>query len=97
MISGVLVALLEAIVSLFSLFSPSLAVIGTRSGMYWSWLGLGLLIGSSIGGAIYDPSAAGTDWWRVQVRDDVFMMAAALLTVYPIIHLSRKTRAVATS
>ena len=89
MISGVLVALPGAIVPLFS---PSLAVIGTRSGMYWAWVGLGLLIGSPIGGALYDQRAAGTDLWRLQVFAGALMMATALFTVYPTIHLRRKTQ-----
>lgn len=89
MISGVLVALPGAFIPLFS---PSLAVIGTRSGMYWVWVGLGMLIGSPISGAIHDPRSARTDWWRLQVFAGVFMMAAALLTIYPVIHLRRKAR-----
>ena len=87
MISGVLVALPGAFIPLFS---PSLAVIGTRSGMYWVWVGLGMLIGSPIGGAIYDPRSRATNWWKLQVFAGVFMMGAALLTVYPILHLRRK-------
>lgn len=87
MISGVLVALPGAFIPLFS---PSLAVIGTRSGMYWVWVGLGLLIGSPIGGALFDLRSTGTAWWRLPVFAGVFMMAAALLTVYPIIYLRRK-------
>lgn len=91
MISGVLVALPGAFIPLFC---PSLSVIGTRSGMYWAWVGAGLLIGSPIGGAIYDVKAGRGDWWRLQVFAGVFMMGAAALIVYPILHLRRKRRAV---
>ncbi|KAM4065024.1 major facilitator superfamily protein [Hirsutella rhossiliensis] len=90
MVSGILVTLPGA---LLPLFCPSMAVIGTRSGMYWSWVGLGMLIGSPIGGAIYDLRSAGADYWHLQVFAGVFMMGAALLTVYPILYLRRKTRA----
>ncbi|OTA64667.1 putative MFS monocarboxylate transporter [Hypoxylon sp. EC38] len=58
MISGILVTLPGAFIPLFC---PSLAVLGTRSGMYWSWIGLGMLIGSPIGGALYDLRSAGAD------------------------------------
>ena len=85
--SGVLVALPGAIVPLFS---PCLAVIGTRSGMYWAWVGLGLFIGGPIGGALYDQRLAETDSWRLQVFAGSFMMAAALFTLYPVVYLHRK-------
>ncbi|KHO01971.1 Major facilitator superfamily domain, general substrate transporter [Metarhizium album ARSEF 1941] len=86
MISGILVTLPGAFIPLFC---PSVAVIGSRTGTYWSWVGLGMLIGSPIGGAIYDVKSARSGYWRLQVFAGVFMMAAALLTVYPILHLRR--------
>ncbi|KAF2690159.1 MFS general substrate transporter [Lentithecium fluviatile CBS 122367] len=55
MVSGVLVTKPGAFIPLFCL---SLAVIGTRSGMYWVCVRSGILIGSLIGGAIYDFEAA---------------------------------------
>ncbi|KAI1208159.1 putative MFS monocarboxylate transporter [Annulohypoxylon truncatum] len=87
MVSGFLVALPGAFLPLFC---PSLAVIGARSGMYWIWVGLGMLIGSPIAGGIYDLRSGSRDWWRLQVFAGVFMMGAAILTIYPIIHLRRK-------
>ncbi|KAK9441950.1 Major facilitator superfamily domain, general substrate transporter [Metarhizium brunneum] len=89
MVSGILVTLPGAFIPLFC---PSVTVIGSRTGMYWSWVGLGMLIGSPIGGAIYDVKSAGSDYWRLQVFAGVFMMAAALLTIYPILYLRRKGR-----
>ncbi|KAI5917757.1 putative MFS monocarboxylate transporter [Camillea tinctor] len=90
--SGVLVALPGAMVPLFC---PSLAVVGTRSGMYWTFVGLGLLIGSPIGGAIHDGrSTADSTRWQMQVFAGVFMITAALLVVYPIVRLRRRNRAV---
>jgi MFS family permease len=94
MISGVLVALPGAFIPLFC---PALDVIGTRSGMYWFWVGLGLLVGSPIAGAIYDVKMATSDWWRLQVFAGVFMMAAGVLTIYPVLHLHRKRQAAVTS
>ena len=90
MISGVLVALPGAFIPLFC---PSMAVVGTRSGMYWVFVGLGMLIGSPIGGAIHDGKSSSREdggWWQLQVFAGIFMMTAAVLTVYPVIHLRRK-------
>ncbi|POS78012.1 hypothetical protein DHEL01_v203582 [Diaporthe helianthi] len=87
MISGVLVALPGAFVPLFC---PSIAVLGTRSGMYWAWLGLGMLIGSPIAGAIYDVKSGRSENWRLQVFSGTFMMGAAVLCIYPILWLRRK-------
>lgn len=95
MISGVLVALPGAFIPLFC---PSLAVVGTRSGMYWVFVGVGMLIGSPAGGAIYDRkdtsqnSGDHGDWWQLPVFAGVFMMTAAALTVYPIVHLRRVSK-----
>lgn len=89
MVSGILVTLPGAIVPLLC---PSLNVLGARTGMYWSWVGLGMLIGAPIGGAIYDPNSAGSKAWRLQVFAGVFMMAAAILNIYPLIHLRRRKR-----
>jgi len=92
MVSGVLVALPGAFIPLFC---PSLTVIGTRSGMYWVFVGLGLLIGSPIGGAIYDVKMGNSDSWRLQVFAGIFMMGAAVCTVYPMLHLRHKSRSAA--
>ncbi|KAI1357431.1 putative MFS monocarboxylate transporter [Xylaria arbuscula] len=86
MVSGVLVALPGAIVPLLC---PSIATIGTRSGMYWLSVGIGLLIGSPIGGAIYDFKSQKRNWWHLQVFGGVFMLGAALFTLYPLVHLRR--------
>ncbi|KAI2601774.1 putative MFS monocarboxylate transporter [Hypoxylon sp. NC1633] len=94
MISGILVTLPGAFIPLFC---PSLSLLGTRSGMYWSWIGLGMLIGSPIGGALYDIRSVSTDYWRLQVFSGCFMMGASLFTVYPVIHLRRKAKVVADS
>jgi MFS family permease len=86
-VSGALVAVPGAFIPLFC---PSLAVVGTRSGMYWVWVGLGMLIGSPIGGAIYDVKSTSKGVWRLQVFAGISMMIAAMLTIYPIIYLRRR-------
>lgn len=90
MISGVLVALPGAFIPLFC---PSMAVVGTRSGMYWVFVGLGMLIGSPIGGAIHNKrrfsSRVDGGGWQLQVFAGIFMMTAAVLMLYPIMHLRK--------
>jgi MFS family permease len=90
MVSGVLVALPGAFIPLFC---PFPAFIGTRSGMYWVFVGAGLLIGSPIGGAIYDVRMESSGSWRMQVFAGTFMMGAAMFTLYPLIHLRLKAGA----
>ncbi|KAH8688700.1 putative MFS monocarboxylate transporter [Talaromyces proteolyticus] len=94
MVSGILVTLPGAFIPFFC---PSIAVIGTRSGFYWAWVGLGMLIGSPIGGAIYPLQSSGGGYWHLQVFAGVFMMGAAVLTVYPIVHLRHRNRRAAAS
>jgi predicted MFS family arabinose efflux permease len=89
MISGVLVALPGAFLPLFC---PSIGVIGTRSGMYWVFVGLGMLIGSPAGGAIYG-GTQGEGVWQLPVFAGAFMFAAATLTLYPIVYLRKNRRA----
>jgi predicted MFS family arabinose efflux permease len=94
MVSGILVTLPGAFIPFFC---PSMAVIGTRSGFYWAWVGLGMLIGSPIGGAIYPLKSSGGGYWHLQVFAGVFMMGAAVLTVYPIVYLQHRNRRAAAS
>ncbi|KAI0476351.1 putative MFS monocarboxylate transporter [Xylariaceae sp. FL0804] len=86
-ISGILVTLPGAIIPLFC---PNTAVLGTRSGMYWIWTGLGILIGSPIAGAIYDFRSTEPDWWRLQIFAGIFMSGAAAFTLYPIFHIRKR-------
>lgn len=55
--SSILVALPGAIIPLLS---PSISVIGTRAGMYWAALGLGILIGSPVAGELLQSQSSGT-------------------------------------
>ena len=91
MISGVLVTMPGAYLPLFV---PSPTVLGTRSGMYWSFVGVGLLIGSPIGGAMYDVKKGRGDSWRLQVFAGVSMVVAATAFLYPITHLKKRAKAV---
>lgn len=90
MIFGAIVALPGAFIPLFC---PDISLIGTRNGMYWVWTAVGMLIGSPIGAAIYDPKSAQQGRWKIQVFSAVFMIMAAVLSVYPAIHLRRKSQA----
>lgn len=94
MLSGAIVALPGAFIPLFC---PNPSVIGTRNGMYWIWTAVGMLIGSPIAGAIYDPKSAAKGWWKLQVFSAVFMMMAAIISVYPSLHLRRGAKAGRTS
>lgn len=89
-VSGALVTLPGAYLPLFC---PSLDLIGTRSGFFWVWIGLGLLVGPPIGGAIYNVgSDGGDDGWHLQIFAGFLMIGAALLAVYPIIYLRRRSQ-----
>ncbi|KAI1112314.1 putative MFS monocarboxylate transporter [Nemania sp. NC0429] len=86
-ISGVLVALPGAIIPLLC---PTPSVIGTRTGMYWVSVGIGLLIGSPIGGAIDNFRSTDPSSPRLQIFAGIFMLAASLFTVYLLVYLRRK-------
>jgi MFS family permease len=94
LVSSVIVAMPGAMIPLLS---PSLAVIGTRTGMYWAGVGIGVLIGSPIAGALIDIQSPEIRWWHLQVFAGVFMGFGALCSIYPLIYVRRKRRALATS
>ncbi|CRG83865.1 Multidrug resistance protein MdtL [Talaromyces islandicus] len=83
LVSSVIVALPGAIIPLLS---PSLKVIGTRSGMYWASVGLGVLIGGPVAGALIDINAAQVHWWKLQIFAGTFMAVATICYIYPISH-----------
>lgn len=89
--SGTIVALPGAFVPLFS---PSLALIGTRSGMYWASIGLGILVGSPIAGALFelDAKRPDTTWWRLQVFAGCVMLASVFVTILPLMHLHKRRK-----
>ncbi|EED21454.1 MFS monocarboxylate transporter, putative [Talaromyces stipitatus ATCC 10500] len=88
-VSSVIVTLPGAMVPLFS---PSIEVIGTRVGMFWAGVGVGVLIGSPIAGAMVDLQPGDIQWWRLQVFSGVLMAAGALCFVYPVLYVRKKTQ-----
>lgn len=91
MSSGVQVALPGAVVPLFC---PSMAVLGTRNGMYWVFAGLGMLIGSPVAGAIYDPKSGGSGYWHLEFFAGIITFVGGVLLLYPIAHLRRRATAI---
>ncbi|OKL64269.1 hypothetical protein UA08_00935 [Talaromyces atroroseus] len=86
--SSVIVAMPGAMVPLFC---PSLQVIGTRTGMFWAGVGIGVLIGCPVAGVLIDVKAAEIHWWQLQVFAGAIMTAGTLSFIYPVIQV-RKTR-----
>ena len=89
LLSSVVVALPGAIIPLLC---PSRNVIGTRTGMYWAVAGLGVLIGSPIGGALIVSGSSGTVWWHLQVFSGLCMVFATASCVYPLVHVATQKR-----
>ena len=89
LLSSVVVALPGAIIPLLC---PSRNVIGTRTGMYWAVAGLGVLIGSPIGGALVVSESSGTVWWHLQVFSGFCMVFATMWCVYPMIYIARQRK-----
>lgn len=85
--SSLIVAMPGAMVPLFC---PSLDVIGTRTGMFWSVVAFGVLIGSPIAGALIDTEAKEIRWWPLQVFAGTVMTAGTLAFIYPVMHVRRK-------
>lgn len=84
LISSVIVSLPGAFVPILC---PSLAVVGTRSGMFWAAIGLGVLIGSPIAGALIGNDEAELEWWRLQVFSGILMLASAICVIQPVLHV----------
>lgn len=90
LVSGAIVAMPGAMVPLLS---PSLAVIGTRTGMYWVGASFGILIGGPIAGALVDDRSTDIHWRYLQVFAGVLMAAGALSYIYPVISVRSKRTA----
>lgn len=88
-ISSVIVAMPGAIVPLLS---PSPAVIGTRTGTLWAGVGVGMLIGSPIAGALIKESLTGIHWWRAQLFAALCMTLSSFFFIYPIMYVRRDPR-----
>ncbi|KAI9695393.1 MAG: hypothetical protein M1820_008648 [Bogoriella megaspora] len=87
--SSVIVAMPSAIVPVLS---PSMNLIGTRTGMYWAAVGVGILVGGPIGGALVNVHARQINWWHLQVFAGLVEAAAAMFCIYPIMHVRRRSK-----
>ena len=94
-VSSVIVAMPGAVVPILS---PSITVIGTRSGMYWTGIALGCLIGGPIGGALAGVSSGsfGPSWWHLQLLDGFFMLLSTICSLYPMVVMRRRRKHSAT-
>lgn len=88
LVSSVIVALPGAMIPLLS---PSLQVIGTRSGMYWASVGVGVFIGSPIAGALIDTNSDHVHWWKLQIFAGTCMTLGTICYVGPLMHVRRKS------
>src|SRR5207302_1032109 len=86
-ISSAIVALPGAIVPHLT---PSVGLIGTRTGMLWASVGLGMLIGSPIAGAIIENGDGNNHWWRAQLFASVSMSVSTVFFVYPALYVRRR-------
>jgi MFS family permease len=85
--SSVIVAMPGAMVPLFC---PSMEVIGTRTGMFWAGVGIGVLIGCPIAGILIDVQSTDIHWWQLQVFAGAIMTAGALSFIYPVMQVRKK-------
>jgi MFS family permease len=86
-ISSAIVAMPGAIVPRLA---PSVTVIGTRTGMLWTAVAIGMLIGSPIAGALIEYGDGHIKWWRVQLFAGLCMAISRFFFVYPTIYVRRK-------
>lgn len=86
-ISSAIVAMPGAIVPGLA---PSVTVIGTRTGMLWTAVAIGMLIGSPIAGALIENGSGQINWWRVQLFAGICMTVSSFFFVYPTIYVRKK-------
>ncbi|KAL9085830.1 MAG: hypothetical protein Q9159_004495 [Coniocarpon cinnabarinum] len=91
LVTGIIVALPAAILPHLC---PSPELLGTRMGMHWCVVAIGVLIGGPIGGALINSRGASLTWWPLQVFLGVSMGLAATLCSSPLIPLRRRSRSV---
>ena len=90
--SSVLVALPGATIPLLS---PTMSVVGARTGMYWAVAGLGLLIGSPVAGKLIVSDSGSPVYWHLQVFAGCSMIMGTALLIYPMIYVAKQRRKVA--
>ncbi|KAL2822231.1 putative MFS monocarboxylate transporter [Aspergillus cavernicola] len=81
-ISSIIVSMPGA---MLPLLCTSLSVLGTRTGMYWASVGLGVLVGGPIGGALVGGMVDKSDWLPLQLFAACCMAAGAVFLVYPLV------------
>lgn len=86
-ISSAIVALPGAIVPRVT---PTLRLVGTRTGMLWTAVGVGMLIGSPIAGALIETGDGYNHWWRAQLFAGLSMTVSTAFFVYPALYVRRK-------
>jgi MFS family permease len=90
-ISSAIVAMPGAIVPRLA---PSANVIGTRTGMLWAAVAVGMLIGSPIAGKLIEYGDGHIKWWRAQLFAALCMSISGAFFVYPTIYVRRKKQTV---
>lgn len=89
MASGLIVSLPGAVVPLFT-SDPTM--LGTRMGMAWFPVGVGLLVSAPIGGAIIDSFQGKIVWWPLQVFAGGAITVSLFFCILPLMHLRKRRR-----
>ena len=89
LLSSVVVALPNATIPLLS---PTMSVVGTRTGMYWAVAGLGLLIGSPVAGKLIVNRSRSTVFWHLQAFAGCSMVVGTALLIYPMIYVAKQRK-----
>ncbi|KAL8653329.1 MAG: hypothetical protein Q9226_003892 [Calogaya cf. arnoldii] len=90
LLSGVLITLATIMVPLLAPPGTMEKTIGTRLGMSYFGVGIGVLIGSPIAGALADTSKG--DFVGAQIWSGVTLLGGAALLIYPWIYVRRREK-----
>ena len=75
------------------LFCPQASMIGTRMGMVWFPVAIGMLVGSPIAGKLIQYQGRNLVWWPLQVFVGLSFVVAVLICLIPLIALHKKAAA----
>jgi MFS family permease len=71
--------------------TPSVTLVGTRTGMLWAAVGVGMLIGSPIAGSLIEyNNGDNIHWWRAQLFASLSMTISAFFFLYSAIFVRIK-------
>lgn len=85
--SSAIVAMPGAIVPRLT---PSLKLVGTRTGMLWAVVGIGMLIGSPIAGTLIESSSGDTiHWWKAQLFAGISITISSFFFLFAVIFVRR--------